>query len=307
MSMRDRGHELPIDVAHLRKRFGEKIALADFHLQLQHGQIFGAVGANGGGKTTALRVLAGLLPADAGSGHVLGVDLRAHPSRLRARVGYMTQHYSLYSDLTVAENLLARARIYSVTDPRNRVAALLAQFDLGKFARERVVGLSGGWRRRVQFVATLVPQPRLLLLDEPTAGLDLETSRHLWDAIAELAAEGTTIVISTHDLVEAARCELIGVFVEGEVIAMGTVDEVIEGSAARVLRVATARVDLASMRAALPELAFVRRGTRHHDLVFRGEIPPPSLAWLRSRNLPLQTIEPTLEDAMSIYVKPQPR
>ena len=306
MSMREPAHELPIDVAHLRKRFGEKIALADFNLRLQHGQIFGAVGANGGGKTTALRILAGLLPADAGSGRVLGVDLRANPSHLRARVGYMTQHHSLYGDLTVAENLLARARIYSVIDPQARVAALLAQFDLEKFAHQRVVRLSGGWKRRVQFAATLVPQPRLLLLDEPTAGLDLETSRHLWDAIAELAGEGTTIVMSTHDLVEAARCELIGVFVEGEVIAMGTPEEVIERSAVRVQRLATARVDLASMRAAFPELAFVRRGTRHHDLVFRGELPPLSLAWFRSRNLPLQAVEPTLEDAMSVYVPPQP-
>jgi ABC-type multidrug transport system ATPase subunit len=128
----------------------------------------------------------------------------------------------------------------------------------------------------------------------------------LWDAVAKLAADGTTIVISSHDLVEASRCEVVGVFVEGEVIAQGTIEEVIERSAAHVLRVANAPTDLAAMQRALPELAFVRRGGRHHDLVFRGEIEEPSFAWLRSQNATAQTVEATLEDAMSIYVKPEP-
>ena len=277
-------------------------------LGLGRGQVFGAVGANGGGKTTALRLLAGLLPADAGRGRVLGVDLRAQPAQLRGRVGYMTQHHSLYRDLTVAENLLARARIYGVADPRRRVAALLDQFALGRFARERVGRLSGGWMRRAQFAATLVPEPRLLLLDEPTAGLDLETSRHLWASVVELAAGGTTVIVSTHDLIEAGRCDEVGVFVEGEVVARGTVEEVIRRSGVRVGRIPAteASVDLPALRAAVPELAFPRPGARHHDLIFRGEPTVRSLAWLQARGLSPQPVDPTLEDAMSVFVSSRP-
>ena len=296
------GDAWPIDVAHLGKRFGAKVALADLFLRVGRGQIFGAVGANGGGKTTTLRLLAGLLPADTGSGRVLGVDLRAQPARLRGCVGYMTQHHSLYRDLTVTENLLARARIYGVPDPRGRVAELLDQFGLARFARERVGRLSGGWTRRTQFAATLVPAPRLLLLDEPTAGLDLETSRHLWESVVGLATGGTTVVVSTHDLVEAGRCDAVGVFVEGTMVAEGTVAEVIRRSGVRVVRIRAPGVEGAAWRADVPGLIFVRSGSRHHDLVFRGEPDPGSLAWLQSREVPPQPVEPTLEDAMSVFV-----
>lgn len=302
-------HDLPIDVAGLRKTFGKKVALADFALQLRRGQIFGAVGANGGGKTTALRILAGLLTAEAGQGRVLGVDLRTHPSRLREHVGYMTQHYSLYRDLTVTENLLARARIYGVADPHGRVAELVSQFRLERFALERVGRLSGGWMRRVQFAVILVPAPLVLLLDEPTTGLDFESSRHLWESVLELAAEGTTILISTHDLVEAARCDLVGVFSEGLVVAQGTVEEIIRRSAAQVGRVPAGRTDVPSLYSAIPELAFVRFSAGCHYLVFREKVTPQSLAWLQERNLPLQFVKTTLEDAMALLSNkyhPQP-
>ena len=298
--------EAAVDVAGLRKQFGDRVALADFSLRLNRGKIFGAVGANGGGKTTALRLLAGLLPADGGQGRVLGVDLRARPSQLRMRVGYMTQHYSLYRDFTVSENLMARARVYGVSDPRARVTQLLARFRLDRFAQERVGRLSGGWMRRTQFAATLVPEPPLLLLDEPTAGLDLETSRQLWDCIVELTERGSTIIVSTHDLAEAARCDHIGVFVEGEVVAHGTVEQVIEHSAARVLRVEAFVVDAAALCRDVPGLAFFRRGTRHHDLVFRGDPPVSALSWLQSRKLVPQEVETTLENAMSVLVNLQP-
>jgi ABC-2 type transport system ATP-binding protein len=297
--------EAAVDVAGLRKQFGDRVALADFSLRLNRGKIFGAVGANGGGKTTALRLLAGLLPADGGQGRVLGLDLRARPSQLRMRVGYMTQHYSLYRDFTVSENLMARARIYGVPNPRARVTQLLARFRLDRFAQERVGRLSSGWMRRTQFAATLVPEPSLLLLDEPTAGLDLETSRQLWDCIVELAARGTTVIVSTHDLVEAGRCDEIGVFVEGEVVARGAVEKVIERSAACVVRVNVSRDGDAALRADLPGLAFIRRGARHHDLVFRGEPPVSTVTWLTSQNLSIQAVESTLADAMSIFVNTQ--
>jgi ABC-2 type transport system ATP-binding protein len=297
---------LAVDVTGLGKNFGSKVALAHFSLRLDRGQIYGAVGANGGGKTTALRILAGLLPADAGWGRVLGVDLRAHPDRLRARVGYMTQHHSLYRDLTVEENLLARARVYSVADPRRRVVRLLDEYGLERFARERVGRLSGGWMRRAQFAAALVPSPRLLLLDEPTAGLDLPTSQQLWASVAELAAAGVTVLVSTHDLSEANRCNMIGLFVEGEIVADGAVEDVIRLSGAVVVRVPTACLDSASVRADLSGVAVVRWGARQSDLVFRGEIPLAALRWLQDRNLSSQAADPTLEDAVSVFVSRHP-
>ncbi|MBV9489109.1 MAG: ABC transporter ATP-binding protein, partial [Verrucomicrobia bacterium] len=275
-------------------------------LRLDRGQIYGVVGANGGGKTTALRILAGLLPADAGRGRVLGVDLRAHPARLRGRVGYMTQHHSLYRDLTVQENLLAWARLYGVADPWRRVARLLDEHGLERSARERVGRLSGGWVRRAQFAAALVPSPRLLVLDEPTAGLDLQAGQQLWASVAELAAAGMTVLVSTHDLSEANRCDLVGVFVEGKIVADGAVEEVIRRSAARVVRVATAGLDAASVRANLPGLAVVRWGARQCDLVFHGEVSPAALRWLQDRNLFPQAEEPTLEDAVSVFVSRHP-
>lgn len=295
-----------VDVSGLRKNFGVKVALAGFSLRLDRGQIYGAVGANGGGKTTALRILAGLLSADAGSGRVLGVELRAHSAWLRARVGYMTQHHSLYRDLTVEENLLSRARVYGVSDPRGRVARLLNEYGLERFARERVGRLSGGWMRRAQFAATLVPSPRLLLLDEPTSGLDLPTSQQLWASVAELAAAGVTVLVSTHDLSEANRCDLIGVFVEGEIVADGVVEDVIKRSAAVVVRVPTAGLDSSSVRANPPGVAVVRWGARQCDLVFRGEIPSAALRWLQDRNLCWQAADPTLEDAVSVFVSRRP-
>jgi len=231
-----------------------------------------------------MRILAGLLPADAGRGRVLGVDLRAHPAWLRARVGYMTQHHSLYRDLTVEENLLARARVYGVADPRRRVARLLDEYGLERFARERVGRLSGGWMRRAQFAAALVPSARLLLLDEPTAGLDLPTSQQLWASVAELAAAGVTVLVSTHDLGEANRCDVIGVFVEGEIVADGAVEDVIRHSAAVVVRVPTADLDSASVRANLPGVAVVRWGARQCDLIFCGRS-----RWLRSAGCKIGT------------------
>jgi ABC-2 type transport system ATP-binding protein len=253
-----------------------------------------------------LRILAGLLSADAGSGRVLGVELRAHSAWLRARVGYMTQHHSLYRDLTVEENLLSRARVYGVSDPRGRVARLLNEYGLERFARERVGRLSGGWMRRAQFAAALVPSPRLLLLDEPTSGLDLATSQHLWASVAELAAAGVTVLVSTHDLSEANRCDLIGVFVEGEIVADGVVEDVIKRSAAVVVRVPTAGLDSSSVRANPPGVAVVRWGARQCDLVFRGEIPSAALRWLQDRNLCWQAADPTLEDAVSVFVSRRP-
>ncbi len=292
-----------VDVAGLRKTFGARVALAGLTLRLAPGRVFGAVGSNGGGKTTALRILAGLLAADAGRGQILGLDLRAQRGRLRHRVGYMTQQPSLYQELSVQENLLARARLFGVTHPRRRVEESLAEFGLRPFARERVGHLSGGWTRRVQFAATLVPKPKVLLLDEPTAGLDAETSRHLWEWTVDLAARGTTVVISTHDLTEASRCHAIGIFVGGTVVAQGSADAVVAGSGVRVFRIAASPVDPVAFSARLPGLICTRRGGLHHDLIFRGDVPLQTARLLQAAGFAPEAVPPTLEDAILAFAR----
>lgn len=195
-----------IEVSGLGKMFGGKTVVGDVTMTLHAGQMIGLVGANGGGKTTTLRMLAGLLRPDGGEGHVLGRDIRRR-HRASPRIGYMSQRLALYPDLTVEENLRFRARLLSL--PVGAVAEIVARFGLGPRRADRFGQLSGGWARRVQIAATLLGQPALLLLDEPTAGLDVVTRRDIWRWLAELGAEGTATIISAHDLAEAERCPLI--------------------------------------------------------------------------------------------------
>lgn len=195
-----------IDVANLAKAFEERPVVEGVTLTLAPGEIVGLVGANGGGKTTTLRMIGGLLRPDAGEGVVLGEDvLRAHPQR-RGRIGYMGQRLSLYPDLTVLENLRFHADVHALTAAHKTIAAAVDRYGLRPFIDKRFGQLSGGWARRVQFVCTILHAPPLLLLDEPTAGFDPVTRHDIWDWLDELAAQGTGIIVSTHDLAEAERC-----------------------------------------------------------------------------------------------------
>ena len=191
--------------------------IADVALTLRAGDLMGLVGANGGGKTTTLRMLAGLLRPDRGEGTVLGHDIRRPGASLRARVGYMGQRLSLYPDLTVVENLHFRARVHRLARPGDAVAQSARRFGLDDVLTTRFERLSGGWARRVQFAATLLHAPPLLLLDEPTAGLDVATRRDIWRWLGELADGGTAIIVSTHDLAEAERCPAILYYEGGRV------------------------------------------------------------------------------------------
>ena len=196
-----------VAVRALGKRYAGRSVIADVTLMLWPGDIVGLVGANGGGKTTTLRMLAGMLSPDSGEGQVLGADVRQPAAAVRASIGYMSQQLALYPDLTVAENLHFRRRIHRL--PVAVVAETVARFGLQPVLPQRFDRLSGGWARRVQFAATLIHRPALLLLDEPAAGLDAATRRDIWHWLDELAAGGTAIVISTHDLAEAERCPTI--------------------------------------------------------------------------------------------------
>jgi ABC-2 type transport system ATP-binding protein len=208
------------------KRYAHRVAIQNLTLTLRSGEVFGLVGANGGGKTTTLRLLAGLLRPDEGRGHVLGFDLRRAAREIRTHVGYMAQRFSLYSDLSVFENLRFRAEVYGLHRPRAAADAAIDDFELTGFARSAAGQLSGGWARRLQLAAALIHAPRLLLLDEPTAGLDAISRQDVWRRIGRLAAGGAGIVVSTHDLAEAERCAQVTLLADGRVAAAGTPEHV---------------------------------------------------------------------------------
>ena len=220
--------EHAIDVRGMTKRFGRLTAVNDVSLQVRRGEICGFLGPNGSGKTTFIRMLCGLLRADAGSGTCLGQDVIADSETIKRQVGYMTQRFSFWEDLSIAENLDFVARMYAVENRRQAVRESLER--LGLFdRRDQLAGsLSGGWKQRLALAACLIHQPRLLLLDEPTAGVDPKARREFWEEIHKLAGEGLTFLIATHYMDEAERCHRLAFILNGNLLTQGTVSEVIE-------------------------------------------------------------------------------
>jgi ABC-2 type transport system ATP-binding protein len=210
-----------LSVRGLAKAFGRRPAVVDVSLDLAAGEVVGFVGPNGAGKTTTLRILAGLLRADAGAGHVLGHDVMAVGRSVGRLVGYMPQRLALYPDLTVAENLRFRASVYELPNPKHAAAAAIEDFELGPYRRQQAANLSGGWARRLQLAAALIHRPALALLDEPTAGLDAESRQDVWRRIASLASQGGSVIINTHDLADAEQCGRVALFSGGRVMALG--------------------------------------------------------------------------------------
>lgn len=217
----------PVDVSHLHKKFSTKIVVNDFSLRVEKGERIGFIGANGSGKTTTLRMLAGLVRPENGNGQIIGYDLLHATQAIRQHIGYMTQHYALYPTLTVRENLAARAAIYHLPQRSQRVDALIETSGLSAFSSQRIANLSGGWMRRAQFAAAILHAPSLLLLDEPTAGLDYKAKTFLWQAVAQLGQQGTTMIVSTHDRDEAAQCDRLIFFEQGNIIAQGPTAELL--------------------------------------------------------------------------------
>lgn len=196
-------------MAGVTKRFGSRVAVNNLSLRVRPGEVCALIGANGGGKTTSLRLLAGLIPADEGAGTVLGADLRGAMRAVRHEVGYLAQRCTLYGALSVRENLRFRAAVFGVTDPRSTAEKQIRAFGLAAFGDTRVADLSGGWSRRVEMAAVMIHNPRLLLLDEPTTGLDAAARESIWLRLLAFAAQGTAIVFSTHDLSETQCCSQI--------------------------------------------------------------------------------------------------
>jgi ABC-2 type transport system ATP-binding protein len=219
-----------IDVQGLSKSFGGKRVVDDFSLRVLEGEIFGFLGPNGSGKTTTIRMLCGLLTPDGGHGTCLGHDILSEAAAIKRQVGYMTQRFSLYEDLSVRENLDFVARVYQVPRRRQAVERALEQLGLGARGRQLAGQLSGGWKQRLALAACILHEPRLLLLDEPTAGVDPQARREFWEQIHALAAAGLTVLVSTHYMDEAERCHRIAYLAWGRLLTQGTVEEVIRGS-----------------------------------------------------------------------------
>jgi ABC-2 type transport system ATP-binding protein len=219
-----------IQVEGLNKSFGGRRVVKDFSIQVEQGRITGFLGPNGSGKTTTLRMLCGLLTPDSGHGTALGYDIVAQSGEIKRRTGYMTQKFSLYEDLTVEENLQFSARIHGLDRIKERVADALAQLGLTERRRQLAGTLSGGWKQRLALASATLHEPQLLLLDEPTAGVDPQARRTFWDEIHALAANGLTVLVSTHYMDEAERCHDIAYIAYGELLARGTAQEVIDGA-----------------------------------------------------------------------------
>jgi ABC-2 type transport system ATP-binding protein len=208
--------ETAIRVEGLTKRFGEKTVVDDFSMEVPKGAIYGFLGPNGSGKTTTIRMMCGLLKPDAGGGEALGLDILNQPREIKSRVGYMTQRFSLYGDLTVRENLDFMARLHALPKAKDKVTAAMEEYNLAPRARQMADTLSGGWKQRLALAAVSLHAPGLLLLDEPTAGVDPKARRDFWDRIRHLARQGVTVLVSTHYMDEAVQCDYIAYIAYGK-------------------------------------------------------------------------------------------
>jgi len=241
--------EQVISIRGLTKSFGPRKVVDDVALEVRRGEIVGFLGPNGSGKTTTIRMICGLLKPDGGSGTCLGFDILTEATRIKREVGYMTQRFSLYDDLTIRENLDFVARIYDLPHRRDTVRDTLERLGLTRRKDQLAGTLSGGWKQRLALAASVMHQPRLLLLDEPTAGVDPQARREFWDEIHRLAAGGLTVLVSTHYMDEAERCHRIVYIAYGHVVARGTVAEVI--AASHLATVVVAGGDTLALAAAL--------------------------------------------------------
>jgi ABC-2 type transport system ATP-binding protein len=221
---------LAIHVEGLQKSFDGRLAVRDFSISVPKGRIFGFLGPNGSGKTTTIRMLCGLLTPDGGRGTCLGFDILKESDQIKRRVGYMTQRFSFYEDLTIAENLDFVARVYGLDRRKARVDEALEGLGLTERRKQLAGALSGGWKQRLALAACVLHEPELLLLDEPTAGVDPKARRDFWDHIHRLAAGGMTVLVSTHYMDEAERCHEISYLAYGHLMVRGTVAEVVRGS-----------------------------------------------------------------------------
>jgi ABC-2 type transport system ATP-binding protein len=273
-----------IEARSLTRRFGDLTAVDALDLEVNRGEVFGFLGPNGAGKSTLIRMLVGLLPPSEGSARVLGLTIPGESERLRARLGYMTQRFSLYDDLSVEENLDFAAEIFGLPlrERRERVEESLLEYGLMERRRQRPATLSGGWKQRLALATATIHRPEILFLDEPTAGVDPDSRRRFWEKIFELAGEGATVLVSTHYMDEAVRCHRLCVVREGRAAAVGAPADLIRALADRVVELVAEPTDeaIAVLRALDSVASVTQLGGMVHVL-----LAPPADAARRAPEL----------------------
>jgi ABC-2 type transport system ATP-binding protein len=273
--------ETIIETKSLSRRFGNLVAVRDVSLRVERGEIFGVLGPNGAGKSTTIRMLCGILDPSSGSGTVVGFDIATQAERIKERIGYMTQRFSLYEDLSVAENLQFYAGIYGVPRARRgaRVQAVLERS--GLVARQKQIAgtLSGGWKQRVALASATIHEPPLLFLDEPTAGVDPVSRREFWEQIHRLASEGTTVLLTTHYMDEAERCHRLAFIFGGQLLDVGTPEQIVARRSLRALELTTDQpreaAELLRRQQQVDEVAHYGHTLR---LTTRGDVEPEPFA-----------------------------
>jgi ABC-2 type transport system ATP-binding protein len=257
-----------IETRSLSRRFGSLVAVRDVSLSVERGEIFGVLGPNGAGKSTTIRMLCGILDPTGGSGTVVGYDIATQAERIKERIGYMTQRFSLYEDLSVSENLSFYAGIYGVPRSRRRarVEQVLERSGLGARRKQLAGTLSGGWKQRVALASATIHEPPLLFLDEPTAGVDPVSRREFWEQIHGLSSEGTTVLLTTHYMDEAERCHRLAFIFRGSLLDVGTPEQIVVRRGLRALELETERpreaAQLLRQRAEVDEVAHYGRVLR---------------------------------------------
>lgn len=295
---------LLIDVAGINKHFGDKHVVKDLSLQVRAGEIFGFLGPNGSGKTTSIRMLCGLLTPDSGSGTCLGLDVLRDSAAIKRQVGYMTQKFSLWDDLSISENLDFVARLFGMKRRREVVDRALEELGLTTRRKQLAGTLSGGWKQRLALASCLLHRPRLLLLDEPTAGVDPKARRDFWEEIHRLSAAGITVLVSTHYMDEAERCHRLAYIAYGTLMASGTADEVVASQ--QLYTRAISGGDLHGLGERLRQLPGVDLvasfgATLHVSGKYEEQLEASLQAILRGTDLSMAVVPASLEDAF-IYL-----
>jgi ABC-2 type transport system ATP-binding protein len=301
-----RNGELVIDVEGLTKRFGDRTVVDHFSMQVPRGTIYGFLGPNGSGKTTTIRMICGLLTPDEGRGTVLGYDIRTQADLIKREVGYMTQKFSLYEDLSIEENLDFVARMYAVPERARKVEEALANLGLTSRRKQLAGTLSGGWKQRLALAACLIHDPKLLLLDEPTAGVDPSARRDFWDHIHGLAHAGITVLVSTHYMDEAERCHSLAYISYGKLLAHGTTRQVIEEAGLATWEIEGGDLmALAPQLRAMPGVEMVAPfGTALHVSGTEREALARAVASVASRDgIRAREVAPTLEDVFIHHMR----
>jgi ABC-2 type transport system ATP-binding protein len=300
-----------IETHELSRRFGSFVAVRDVSLSVMRGEIFGVLGPNGAGKSTTIRMLCGILDPSGGSGKVVGFDIATEAERIKERIGYMTQRFSLYEDLSVVENLTFYAGIYGVPRARRkaRVEQVLEQSGLLERRKQLAGTLSGGWKQRVALASSTIHEPPLLFLDEPTAGVDPVSRREFWEQIHRLASEGTTVLLTTHYMDEAERCHRLAFIFRGQLLDVGTPGQIIERRALRALELETDKPrEAAELLRQQPEVDEVAHYGRLLRLTTRGGADPVTFttALLQAHGIVVQSSAPSrvsVEDAFVSMVR----